>query len=573
MAEPASPKAFHSAAGRSASRRRATLVPLLAACLAPLFAVQLKSYDLWWHLATGRWMVEHGTLPTTDPFTYTMAGKPWQLVNGISDLVLYGCYSLGGEAGVVLCKVVFAWVTLTLVGMGLRSLRLSKSIVVALMVLAALLVQARYSMARPMILGASLVAAANLVVLRCQGRPDRSLLFFLVTLPIWPLVHGTALVGLLQLGALYLAVWFGGVSRRRQRGVEVVLACCLILSVAMPWWRDLYRVAMGLDQGATAMQLTAEWRTGLESLGDRVGHWAVIGGGLIGGALQGRRRLLPLLLALTGLLLAQRYGRNAYEGVLLALPGFGLGLQWLADALRARGKLLLAVAAAPLLAATLGVVQLTLSPHRTINTPWGLGVVRDRFPYDTLETLRQLPARRLIHGFALGGFLIWNDGPWGVYCDGRTVALYREADVQRLFLPLLESAETLTAAADRWQAPYGLTQHSSHPHQWMMVSPEWVPIHLGLGTSLFVRRTALGALPPTVRPLHLLRYTTAAEWTAGWYRGIVADPALRAQLLAEVRVAAGTSPHSPVLARIVRVVQGLAPEFGDELAVIVAGAR
>ncbi|MBW2454361.1 MAG: hypothetical protein JRI68_07615 [Deltaproteobacteria bacterium] len=562
MDEPASPQPF-----------RGALVPLVALCLAPFFAIQLKSYDLWWHLATGRWMVEHGTLPTTDPFTYTMAGQPWQLVNGISDLVLYGFYQLGGAPGLVLCKVIFAWLTLTLVGLGLRSLRISRSIVVALLVLAAVLVQARYSVARPMIFGASLIAAANWVVLRCQGRPDRSLLFFLVALPVWPLVHGTALVGLMQLGALYVAVWLGGVSRRRQRGVEVVLACCLVLSVALPWWRDLYRVAMGLDQGATAMQLTAEWRTGLESLGDRVGHWAVIVGGLIGGGLHARRQPLPLLLALSGALLAQRYGRNAYEGVLLALPGFGLGLQFVAAAMRARGKLLLAVATAPLLAAAIGLVQLTLSPRRTVNTPFGLGVVRERFPYDTLDTLEQLPAGRLIHGFAIGGFLIWNDGPWGVYCDGRTVALYRESDVERLFAPLLESAESLTAAADHWQAPYGLTQHGSHPNQWMMVSPEWVPIHLGLGTSLFVRRTSLGVLPPTVRPLHLLRYTTVTDWTVGWYRGILADPALRAQLRAQVVAAAQRGPHSPMLDRILRVVGQLAPQWGDELAAIVRQAR
>src|SRR5581483_3865811 len=40
----------------------------------------IRSYDFFWHLATGRWIVEHHALPTFDPFTIAAAHVPW--ING-----------------------------------------------------------------------------------------------------------------------------------------------------------------------------------------------------------------------------------------------------------------------------------------------------------------------------------------------------------------------------------------------------------------------------------------------------------------------------------------------------------
>ena len=39
----------------------------------------LKDGDTYWQVATGQWIITHAALPTTDPFSYTMAGEPWVL--------------------------------------------------------------------------------------------------------------------------------------------------------------------------------------------------------------------------------------------------------------------------------------------------------------------------------------------------------------------------------------------------------------------------------------------------------------------------------------------------------------
>ncbi len=550
---------------------------LVALCCAPLFAVKIKSWDVWWHLATGRWIVEHGQLPTVDPFTYTMAGKPWHLVNGIAEVVLYAFHSLGGVAGVVAAKLVFAWLTLLFIGLSLRELRVGRRLSLLLVAACALLLQARYSLARPLIMGAALVAAGSWLSLHNLRQPRRSaaLYFFVLTLPIWPLVHGTALVGLAQLVALCVAMGLQRELRPRLRRALLVLAACLFVSLCLAWWRDLFGVVAGLQGGATATSFTAEWASGLEAMADHAGRWLVMVGGVVGGAValaHGRGWLL-LLLSLLAAVLALRFGRNAYEGVILSAPALGYALFALSDALKRRQRQLLATVAPLAVVIVCAAVQLLSAPRRTINRPFGFSVDRSRYPYDTLQTARKLPGARMINGFPLGGFLIWTQGPWGVYSDGRTVALYSEADVAELFVPLLKSAEALTAAADRWGAQLGLTEHLSIPNQWMIVSPQWVPLHLGSGTALFARRTLLGQLPRGVRPLHLLRYTSDQRWTSGWYRGILARPDLRKQLAGDVAHAAALSPFNPILPKALAVIAEQDPPYAAALARIVERAR
>ena len=38
--------------------------------------------DIWWHLRTGQWVVEHGTVPQTDPFS--RLERPWVASNRLA---------------------------------------------------------------------------------------------------------------------------------------------------------------------------------------------------------------------------------------------------------------------------------------------------------------------------------------------------------------------------------------------------------------------------------------------------------------------------------------------------------
>ena len=70
-------------------------IALVYAFLAGLRTV--TDFDLGWQMATGRWIVQHHHLPSTEVFSYTAAGQPWIYPAG-SALLFYGIYALGGWA-------------------------------------------------------------------------------------------------------------------------------------------------------------------------------------------------------------------------------------------------------------------------------------------------------------------------------------------------------------------------------------------------------------------------------------------------------------------------------------------
>jgi hypothetical protein len=76
------------------ARRIAAIALLLVVAGAAVGPI--RSYDFFWHLATGRWIVEHRALPVYDPFTLAAAHVPW--INGewLYQVTLYAVASLAG---------------------------------------------------------------------------------------------------------------------------------------------------------------------------------------------------------------------------------------------------------------------------------------------------------------------------------------------------------------------------------------------------------------------------------------------------------------------------------------------
>ena len=72
------------------------LLVLLTALCAGLHTV--GDNDMGWHLATGRWVVEHRQVPRTDVLSFTSAGVPW-IYPPFAGVLLYLTYAVFGYAG------------------------------------------------------------------------------------------------------------------------------------------------------------------------------------------------------------------------------------------------------------------------------------------------------------------------------------------------------------------------------------------------------------------------------------------------------------------------------------------
>jgi hypothetical protein len=106
---------------------------LLAAVLFCLLQ-PIHDPDLFWHLATGRWIWEHRQLPTEDPFCYTTSLKALEeflrariilTQYWLANIIQYGLYKLGGYYGIIVLRLIIVSLTLLISFMHLRKRGLS----------------------------------------------------------------------------------------------------------------------------------------------------------------------------------------------------------------------------------------------------------------------------------------------------------------------------------------------------------------------------------------------------------------------------------------------------------------
>jgi hypothetical protein len=102
---------------------------LSAICLLGLFSTESHDTDFWWHLKTGQYIVQNHKLPVPDPFAYTTAMNPpsysgeQQVRNfnltheWLSQILLYGVYSVGGLPAIVLVRAALLAGICALVGL------------------------------------------------------------------------------------------------------------------------------------------------------------------------------------------------------------------------------------------------------------------------------------------------------------------------------------------------------------------------------------------------------------------------------------------------------------------------
>lgn len=64
--------------------------------------------DIWWHLGTGQWVFEAGTVPQTDPLSSYGQGRPWVAYSWLFEVGLYGLYHCWGLLGILGFRVMLS---------------------------------------------------------------------------------------------------------------------------------------------------------------------------------------------------------------------------------------------------------------------------------------------------------------------------------------------------------------------------------------------------------------------------------------------------------------------------------
>lgn len=243
-------------------KNRTLLYILGAIALVYAFLAGLKTiaeFDLGWQMATGRWIIQHHQIPSTDILSYTAAGQPW-IYPLASGLIFYGFYVLGGYA-------LLSWLAAAAcVGAVALLLRRGSAITAALAILAVPLLTSRTTPRAEMF--TVVLFAATLSLLWEQHETGKARLWLLPVLMIaWVNLHPGFIAGLGLVGAYVMIESFEmpapathAAATRRLRSSWPWLAATCAATLLNPWGWGVYQVLLRQERAMAAhSQLIMEW--------------------------------------------------------------------------------------------------------------------------------------------------------------------------------------------------------------------------------------------------------------------------------------------------------------------------
>jgi hypothetical protein len=230
-----------------------TALALIYALLAGLHTLQ--DFDLGWQLATGRWILHHHQLFSTDVFSYTAQGSPW-IYPALSSIAFYLTYLAGGYAllswlGAIACAGTIALL-----------LRRDTISTCALALIAIPLIANRAQPRAEMF--TVILFAAFLSLLWRHYRTGRSPLWLLPILMVaWVNLHLGFIAGLALCGAYVLLELLDlpfaetrPPARARLKHAWPWLALSAVATLVNPWGANIY---IALSRQAQAQSLHNLW--------------------------------------------------------------------------------------------------------------------------------------------------------------------------------------------------------------------------------------------------------------------------------------------------------------------------
>jgi hypothetical protein len=440
----------------TAAFRLALAALLVLAC--GYFTTPVVDSDTWWHLATGRFIIESGTIPDSDPFGVYETTNYWgsTVLKGqwLGQLILFGAYRVGDSSAVVILRVLLLTaVFLTLVYRCPTDP--TRRLVTLLVLFIAAMALRGYLSDRPQAFSFAYFALMVLLLEEFRFGGHRKALYALPLLFVaWANTHPGVLLGAAFLGA-FTVMYIAEQRFMHRRGawsdphvlLLTVFGLCLLATVATPngvtTYEYLFKLQADPLQGRITEYLSPfQLLPNLRSAPFLPYYWVlcvaavptlvilirkrlIVEGGLLALIIAisfDANRYVPFMVIFTAPLIARHAG-----GFLQRDPG------------RARTGLILS--AALFFAAFLIVGTARGNAFR-------IGIMSQLYPVRLAETVaRQGLQGRIFNTLSWGGYLTWKLWPANrVFIDGRLMEPQRTVPYTHILWMTEDGREFFTQA-------------------------------------------------------------------------------------------------------------------------------
>lgn len=250
---------------RAALLDRRLIVPL--AVLATLFCfsfIRQTDPDWWWHLRTGQLIWDTGAIPTTDSFSFTMAGRPWVAHEWLFDVLTYLGLGAFGYAGLSAIMAAIVTTTFTLHYLLLRALGAGRVLAGLLVAWSGLLSFMLITM-RPQLFS-YLFLSVELWVLYLYRAGWRRPIWLIPALMVpWVNLHGAWIMGLGVLALFVAGEWLNARTRREDRHLRPAMGALALGTLAVslnPQFVRIYLFPLSFIRPDSAMvKYIQEWQS------------------------------------------------------------------------------------------------------------------------------------------------------------------------------------------------------------------------------------------------------------------------------------------------------------------------
>ncbi len=427
--------------------------------------------DVSWHIATGQWILDHGAIPHSDPFSFTWGGQPWVPFEWLAEVILAGSYRLAGYSGVAALATAAMMTLHAIIYFNATRFIRPWAATGGLIAMDAVLIP--MMLARPHLLAWALIAFWIWLMLRAREQDRAPSLAAALLMVIWTNLHGSFVLGLVIAGAFALEALLVSNDRRRavRQWLPFGIACVIAAFVNANGFEGVTHPL--LVAKLSHLPLIDEWKPSNPTVTPF--FFAVLAGSLVLTWVK-RPRLHAVRWLLLGAFLALALYQMRHQAV-LAIVAAMLLPEGFAQARRVpderRPVVALTAGAIAVLVAIRAVLPVTL-PYNEAN-PWKLIAA-------VPKPLRDQP---VLNGYVMGGPLIlagirpYVDGRSDMYGDQLIVDYKRIAEGDQ---------PTVEATVRRWNIRWAILP----PRYKKLValldrSPEWRRIYMDKIGSIYVR--------------------------------------------------------------------------------------
>ncbi len=228
----------------------------------------LADGDTGWHIRVGESILNTGTVPYTDPFSFSKPEAPWYAWEWLSEIVLAVCHRAAGIKGVVL----FGGVMVAIFGVLLLRYLLwrgADTLIALAVVMLTVGAASVHFLARPHLFTFILLTIALWLIDRDRRNPSRAVWLLVPMTALWANLHGGFPVLFVCLGVVVAGSFLEGMWEPEHRRAKWRLSwryslmgtACAAASLANPYGVELHRHILAYLRSDWIKQAVAEFQS------------------------------------------------------------------------------------------------------------------------------------------------------------------------------------------------------------------------------------------------------------------------------------------------------------------------